>query len=526
MPQTLTFPFQAFKLHLKGGDTITFPLSDANALHLKKPVAELARKYSDRFQKKLLDKGTYLNILNEVREGEFHKKSIKVPFPAAKDGISYPKFELEFDYYSQQKEDHLWGLIPALGLESMAMDEAALEERLVEVVKVDFTARKRLTAVQLIIGAMWFEATEGALSQTSFTFYTPSELLDLQKEKKKEWLPKTAARLTVKEPVAYGRETELEHMGRIMASSFSKSILLVGPNGCGKTALIWELARRRQQLKMKTDIWETTASVLIKELTVDTGWQDNLSHLVGELTAKGDFLYIRNLADLFEVGQYEGNEISIGAYLRPYLSRGELNLLTECTKEERARIELLHPNYLSFFQIIEVVEPKEGLEDIIQQKVRDLAGRKKVTFEKDSIEEVIRLNRRFSPYSGMPGKPIRFLESLLLGQVAIIPNSNKKKTKKARKKAALEFSAKKEQVISRQSVLHAFSEESGMPPFMIDPDLPMDVEAIKRGFNENVFGQEHAVHTVVDMPGSRQNSTHPYRQAHCLFSFCRSDRSG
>ena len=48
------------------------------------------------------------------------------------------------------------------------------------------------------------------------------------------------------------------------------------------------------------------------------------------------------------------------------------------------------------------------------KKVKDLSTKNKIKLEVEAIEETIRLNKRFTPYSGFPGKPIRFLESILL----------------------------------------------------------------------------------------------------------------
>ncbi len=475
---------------------VTFPLTDANALHIKKPVAELAKKYEEQFQKKQLDQGKFTSILDELQAGPFSQNSFLMEFHAAKDGISYPAFALEFQYFSQRTDERLWGIIPSLGLETMADSEAELEERLREVVKMDFTAKKRLNHVQYIISSIWFNRFSLTSNPVNYTFYSPVELAEQQKEEKQKLLPKVATKLDVKKTVAYGREEEMKQLERILSSSFSKNILLVGASGTGKTALVWELAHRIRERKENNVIWETTASVMIKELTMETGWQDNLSQLVKELTRSGDFLFIRNLSELFEVGQYQGNEVSMAEYLRPYLSRGEITLITECTPEERARIELRSPNYLAFFQTILLEEPKKGLEDIIRQKVDDMAGAKKVVFEKDAIDEVIRLHRRFSPYSGMPGKPIRFLESILL---ASSDSSPEKKKKTKTKQKASPKPPRRAVEVSKQSVLHQYCAESGMPPFMVDPDLPMDVEAVKKEFNEKVYGQQLAVHTVVDL---------------------------
>ena len=498
MPQTLTIPFHAFKLHLQDGDSIVFPMSDANALHIKSSVGRLAKKYKEQFQKKMLDHGKYSAVLDELEQGEFIQETFSIEFPPAKDGLSHPAFSLEFDFFYKSNDGVFWGIIPALGLEAMSDEESEFEERLREAVKVDFTSRKRLSHIQYVLSAMWFERFSIERTEMELTLYAPSELADVKKEEKHQLLPKVGTKLEIANQVAYGREEEMNQLERILSSNFSKNILLVGASGAGKTTLVWELAYRRLQLKKENYIWETTASVLIKELTVETGWQDNLSLLVKELTLNGDFLFVRNLAELFEVGQYAGNEVSMADYLRPYISRGELTLISECTPEERARIELRSPNFISYFQIIQLEEPKTGLEDIIRQKVDDLAGAKKVVFETDAIDEVIRLHRRFSPYSGMPGKPIRFLESVLLG---ISTHEKKKKKKDKEKKKPFVPASKpiKKVEVSKQTVLHQYCDESGMPPFMVDPALPMDVEVIKAQFKDQVFGQELAVDTVIDL---------------------------
>lgn len=479
MAQTVHLPFPVLRLRLINGEEIVFPLSDTNALHLQYSGSKLARHYATLFQKKLLDKGNFLSILDELHATDFSEKKLTVNFPAAKDEISFPEFQLEFDYFFHTGKNKIWGMIPALGVEAMAEEEALLEEGLREAVKFEFTSKRRMQSVHHIIASHWYSSAEITYESISLRFHTPAELAALQKEKKQSLLPKVAQKLNIRKPVAYGREEELGTMERILKSVFSRNILIVGASGSGKTALVWELARRRKELELDVEIWETIASVLIKELTQETGWQDNLSHLVKELTLGKHILYVRNLSELFEVGRYEGNSISIAEYLQSYLSRGEITMIAECTPEERARIDVHSPNYLSFFQVLQLEEPKTGVEEIISKKISDIAGQSRVRLDPEGVHEIVRLQRRFSPYSGMPGKPIRFLESILLG--------------KMQAKEGIE------PVINRSAVLRHFSEASGMPQFMIDPELPMDTEVIRQEFNSVVYGQEHAINNVVDM---------------------------
>jgi ATP-dependent Clp protease ATP-binding subunit ClpA len=184
----------------------------------------------------------------------------------------------------------------------------------------------------------------------------------------------------------------------------------------------------------------------------------------------------------------------MGEYLQSALSRGEITLITECTPGERANIEAKYPNYLPFFQTIYLQEPaSEDLEFIITQKIQALAGQRRIRIELEAIREMIRLHRRFSPYSGMPGKPIRFLESILMGNSdPVLP------TKKSKKKTSKDNELPLPFTLTRQVVLRHFCEESGIPQLMIDPEIRMDTKAIQRRFNTQVFGQEKAVNAAVN----------------------------
>lgn len=461
------------------------PLADSNVLRLGQPLRLVAEQYAEALQGKVLKRGRFREMLQAYQKGDFYKGSLEIRFEEARDKVSYPAFSLEFAYFFNHQEKGIWGIIPALGIEAFAENEESLQHRLEEAARLDFTRKRRLNAVQDIVSAMWFSSIELQQHEIRLQAPAPRELEGLKNQQQEKLLPQAATLLAIKRQVVYDSDEPLELLVRALKGKFNRNALLVGPSGCGKTALVWELARQQKKRRIKAQIWETTASVLIKELMKDTGWQENLSLLCRELSASGSILFIRNLMELFEVGKYEGNDVSMADYLRPFISRGEINIITECTEEELARIEIRSPNYTSFFQAIHIKEPEgKRLEQIILKKVKDIASVRSIDIEEEAIREVIRLNRRFTPYAGMPGKPIRFLESLLI---------NKSNYARA---------AGSQLEISRQEVIHQFCEETGMPKFMVDPSLPMDTTAVKRGFNNNVFGQEAAVDSVVNVLAS------------------------
>ena len=482
MAYNYSIPFYAFKLHLQSGGFLTVPLNDQEAIRIGQPLHLLSDLYAELLQKKILNKGSFQKILDEYREGNFYKGAIKVEFPAAKDRISYPAFHLEFEYFFNTQADGIWGIIPVLGLENFAPTQEKLQKRLEEAVRLEFARKKRFLAVQHLVTAIWYDIIELNQQTIDLQFPGPKELEEITEQKQERFLPLVAQELNINKQIVFGRKEELELLARALKGKFNRNILLVGPSGVGKTALVWEISRQQKRRRIKGQIWETTASIMIKELMRETGWQDNLSYLCKELSGTNDILFVRNLMELFEVGQYEGNTVSIADYLRTFISKGEVTVLSECSEEELAQIELRSPNYLSFFQVIRLEEPQKELEDIILKKVQDTASNRNVEIAENAIREVIRLNKRFTPYSGMPGKPIRFLESILINKRSQEINVTPK--------------------ISRSEVIQHFCQESGMPLFMVDPSIPMNVKNIKDQFNSNVYGQEEAVDGLVNLLAS------------------------
>lgn len=482
MSYKLSLPFHAFQLHI-GNHVFSVPMTDQHSLRVGTSLKSLVGKYGESLHRKIVKQGYLDLIMDEMRNGDFIQDEIRVPFPKAKDGMSYPSFTLIFDFYYQAVPGGFSAMLPVLGLEGFGHSVESLRHNLIETVKLDFAQKRKLQAVQHILSTMWFEKTE--LESTKLELQVPSlrDLAEQSTEVGERILERVATRLQIRKQVLYGFDKELDQLYQGLQDKFNRNILLVGPHGVGKTTLVWQLAYRRRRRKQKGQIWETTASTLIKELMGDTGWQDNLSTLCTELSGSEDFLYIRNLMELFEVGKSEGNQVSMAQYLRTPISRGELNIIAECTEEEMANIELKSPNYLSFFQVIRLQAPEgEVLDKIIIQKVKDIAADKRVQIDEEAIREVIRLNLRFNPYSGMPGKPIHFLESILI---------NKKQAADQATDGAI--------CISKKEVIKYFCEDSGMPLFMVDPSLPMDTEQIRRDFNEKIFGQADAVNGLVEI---------------------------
>ncbi len=479
MSTTLTIPFYAFKLHFHAGSVLTMPMNDPDALRLGQPLRVVAEQYAEALQKAVLNKGQFHTLLETYRKGDFFRNFLHVAFPKASDGQIFPDFELQFEYYFNEQPGGFWGIVPALGVEAFGKDAEALLNSLEETIRLEFSANRRLAYVQNIVSTIWYQSIELQQHPISLDFPGPAEVEQTRVREETSLLEKVVTPLDIVRQQVYGRQADLEQLARALKGRFNRNVLLVGPSGVGKTALVWEMAHQHKKFKIKGRILETTASLLIKELmTENAGWEYNLPLLCKELAATEDYLFVRNLAELFEVGKYEGNEVSIAEYLLPFISRGEISMISECTEEELALMELKSPTYLSQFQLIRIEEPsEEELEFMVLGKIKETAALKHIGVEEEAIREAIRLHRRFTPYSGMPGKPIRFLEALVVREKAGHVSKS----------------------IDRSEVIRRFCEESGMPLSIVDPDIPMDAKTVLAYFNDQVFGQEAAVAVLANV---------------------------
>ena len=482
MAYSITIPFQAVKLRFISGGDIWMPLLDKHAIRINANLKDLASNYAASFQQQLLNKGRFQSILHEYSEGPYQRKKLKIEFEASPDRYSYPDFELEFEYlYRELDSGQFWGMVPVLGSEALGETEGTLQKALEEVIRLDISSNNRLRHLQRVVSLIWYDAMDIFDTPVKLSFPTPNEQELSPTPKEESWLNRVAYLLKIEKPSSYGREEELYKLVRTLKSPYVKNVLLIGPRGVGKSALVWELIRQKAKQGIQEDIWETTASMMIKELSDEVGWQDNLSNLCKELQTRKAILFVRNMHELFEVGKYIGNNVSIADYLVPYLGRGEITLIGECTSEEKALIELKNPGFLLHFQLLQLEEPREGLEEIILKKVSDIAKDQKVELRNEAIEELIRLNKRYTPYAGFPGKPIRFLESLLMH------------------KKALQKENRTPLVLNKSEIIHHFCLETGMPPFMVDPAIPVNFDEVRSGIASNVYGQDQAVESLVNV---------------------------
>ena len=463
---------------LESGQTLVFPLQLPHVVRLNTTPEQLATEVYQVLHRQLLKKGFYQALLQYVapEAAQYTHETLLLTLDASKDAL-FPETEIAFDFFSFQHENGNWvGIVPILSLSLTASDPDRLRQNMLENIRLEFVRLKRLASLPSVFSTQWFAAMQVHAVPLDFSFYTLAEQEREDDRQSPDILPHVARRMQAPAGELFGLDTEADRL--LTALRSRNPVLVVADSGKGKTALIRDFVSRKHLYGLAdTSVWEVSAARLLHRLSGFGSWEEYLAYLCNELRKKGDILYIQNFSELFEVGQYVGNSLSLADYLRDYIARGEILVLSECTPEQASLIELRSPGYLALFTQLKIEDLTDAqLRNIVWQRVKQLAQKKDCKIDEDAVLEILRLQQWYTPYSGLPGKTIHFSEALLA-------DKQKNEQKHLRK----------------PDIYKKFCQETGIPEFMLNPDLPLDFEGMTRFFEENIYGQSEAIHTVTDV---------------------------
>jgi ATP-dependent Clp protease ATP-binding subunit ClpC len=372
---------------------------------------------------------------------------------------------------------------PALGVEVLADSPEELERLLPKHIRSALLRTKALRLDHLIwlqrCQTLQVESLELPLKLPS-PKQTAMEAEESQSEK--EPIIKQVGLDLLHEPLAEAFEINdlVARLAETLTQRQPRSILLIGPPGVGKTAAIHQLVQKREQFHLgRTPFWATSGARLVAGMCGFGMWQQRCQTLIREASKEKAILHLGNLVELLEVGKSEHRSQGVGTFLRPYLARGELLALAECTPEQIAVIERQDPQLLQCFATFRIEEPDRAQgQAILSSQAIALAlqrpQRTAMPIEPDALNTLDTLHRRYATYSAYPGRPLRFLRNLFtdLGE---------------------------NRPISQRDVTRSFARETGLPLFLLEDSVRLDLDATQRWFGQRVIGQGDAVSLVVNL---------------------------
>jgi ATP-dependent Clp protease ATP-binding subunit ClpC len=290
-------------------------------------------------------------------------------------------------------------------------------------------------------------------------------------------------------PNVYGVDDRVTELAEHFLGESPQSVLLVGPAGAGKSSLVHQLVKIGDQVGLgERKIWSTSGARIVSGMSGLGMWQQRCHKLIREAHQTGAILHLGSLLELMEAGKIDGQP-GVASMIRQSVVRGKLIAIAECTAEQLAAIERDDPMLLRAFTKMEVKEaaPAKIVEILKQSAIeraerqtdllRRLAGDSSippVAFSDQAIEELYRLHARYATYSAQPALPLRLMQTILeqLKQTAEIQAAD---------------------------VAKAFSSQTGLPEFLVNDLIPINLKAIEHELAQHVIGQQEPVDLIVNL---------------------------
>lgn len=140
--------------------------------------------------------------------------------------------------------------------------------------------------------------------------------------------------------MTYGREKEISEISTILLRRTKPNPLLIGVAGCGKTAIVEELARQLVNERLTTDnphtpvIYDLSLNSLVSGARCRGDFEERLQAVMDTVKKNKDIIvFIDEIHSLNSIGNAEG-AISAGQILKPSLARGEIRCIGATTIDE------------------------------------------------------------------------------------------------------------------------------------------------------------------------------------------------
>jgi ATP-dependent Clp protease ATP-binding subunit ClpC len=259
----------------------------------------------------------------------------------------------------------------------------------------------------------------------------------------------------------------------LLDASARASVVLVGPPGAGKSALVRAALRDCDRA-----VFATSGAELVAGQSFVGQLEKRIADLMRAAELLDAVLYFEDLDDLF-AGRRGGYEDLAGPMQR-WLEQQRVRLLGELSPEQYDRLQHRHVGFFSYVSRI-AVEPLTGEQtaDVLRARSRAARDAGAPALADAAAPLIVDLVERYDPYRSLPGKAIALLEELVAQRYA-----------EPRADGSLEIDA--------DDVFRGVSTKSGVPEFLLRDERSMLIDDVQRFFRQRLIGQHVAVRHVAE----------------------------
>jgi len=275
-----------------------------------------------------------------------------------------------------------------------------------------------------------------------------------------------------------GRDRQLGELEALLSGNDRLSLLLVGEEAVGKTALVLAWASRHR----RRAAFVTSIAQLVAGASGLGEWQERVARLMNAAELLDAVIYLDDFGALFSDKPEEGG-VDVASAMRRFVAGGRVRVIGEITPTQLERAERRDVALLAAMTKLRV-EPLEPAATIDVLRARCAAWARaepgRPTVAEDALAPIVELARRYLPYRAFPGKAVRFLEELRATRETHRDPSGKP--------AALGL----------EDAYDAFSLVTGIPAFLLRDDRELRLEQVIAQLRRRMIGQEEAVRRVAE----------------------------
>ncbi len=284
---------------------------------------------------------------------------------------------------------------------------------------------------------------------------------------------------------AFGRDETVELLvDHCTDPDTRRSILLVGDAGVGKTAILHEFTHRLAELDDDWQVLETNTSELISGTRYLGDWETKLKEMTEAILEREKvILYLTNPNDLLGAGAHSKSDENFADFFKPYLHRGQLTMVAECTDEALKNGLTSDPGFLRLFRQVDVpdMSRSETLE-VLRRRTDQMQtrGERSVAADEQCLEALIDFAESFYTRSRNPGRSCD-LQDALVDYATRQADDDRDPI-----------------VLQADQIPPCLSEETGISLDLLDDTVPLDLDETEQWFTDRLVDQPRAVDAVVD----------------------------
>jgi ATP-dependent Clp protease ATP-binding subunit ClpC len=249
-----------------------------------------------------------------------------------------------------------------------------------------------------------------------------------------------------------------------------RPVLLIGEHGMGKTALLRTILHRLHAQGWL--VFEASSS----ELMAGQIYVGQIDSRVREIADRASGRRVLWVMPAFEeaiaAGQHVRSRTGLLDRLFPYLEAGRLLIVGELEPRAYDRVLRERPRAASVFEVLRLEPLSREETRRVAEDWRDGSG---VKLEDATIGDALELAEHYLSGVAAPGNVLRLLKA-----------------------TAGAVEAEGGEAVGTADLLKTVSETTGLPLHVVDPQAPLDLDAVRAFFSTRIIGQPEAVDCIVD----------------------------